>query len=494
MLEALVLVDPASEESVRLVTACAAVEHWLGRHEDARRRLHAALDQHGDSQALKLELAFDALYGLDLGTSAERARAALDGPDRGASASAAALLALVLAADGQRADAQEAVHAATSTLAGLDDRTLAAQLQSLWYLAWAETFLDHYEAALEHSRRGLELSRATGQDWLVVPLLLAPVFALEMQGRVTEARETATAAVDAARLAGNPHYLAWALWEYGLTLWYAGEVPSARAALEESHALADEAGRNVLWESEPGWAFATVLAEEGDLVASRATGLRWCGGFDLELVVPAERSIGWDIFADTALAFGDLDEAERMVERLEAHAPDVGRPLAAVLARRARAALQLAQGDAPRAAATAREAMDIASASGVHLEGHRAQLLLAAALAEADRPAAVRELRAAEAALDAGGAHALRDRARRELRRLGHRVDTARRRDPGGLDGLSAREQEVVALVAAGHSNPAIAAELFLSVKTVETHLRNVFGKLGVSSRAEVAAAFARAE
>ena len=282
VLEALVLVDPASEESVRLVTACAAVEHWLGRHEDARRRLHAALDQHGDSQALKLELAFDALYGLDLGTSAERARAALDGPDRGASASAAALLALVLAADGQRAAAQEAVHAATSTLAGLDDRTLAAQLQSLWYLAWAETFLDHYEAALEHSRRGLELSRATGQDWLVVPLLLAPVFALEMQGRVTEARETATAAVDAARLAGNPHYLAWALWEYGLTLWYAGEVPSARAALEESHALADEAGRNVLWESEPGWAFATVLAEEGDLVASRATGLRWCGGFDLE--------------------------------------------------------------------------------------------------------------------------------------------------------------------------------------------------------------------
>ena len=494
VLEALVLVDPASEESVRLVTACAAVEHWLGRHEDARRRLHAALDQHGDSQALKLELAFDALYGLDLGTSAERARAALDGPDRGASASAAALLALVLAADGQRAAAQEAVHAATSTLAGLDDRTLAAQLQSLWYLAWAETFLDQYEAALEHSRRGLELSRATGQDWLVVPLLLAPVFALEMQGRVTEARETATAAVDAARLAGNPHYLAWALWEYGLTLWYAGEVPGARAALEESHALADEAGRNVLWESEPGWAFATVLAEEGDLVASRATGLRWCGGFDLELVVPAERSIGWDIFADTALAFGDLDEAERMVERLEAHAPDVGRPLAAVLARRARAALQLAQGDAPRAAATAREAMDIASASGVHLEGHRAQLLLAAALAEADRPAAVRELRAAEAALDAGGAHTLRDRARRELRRLGHRVDTARRRDPGGLDGLSAREQEVVALVAAGHSNPAIAAELFLSVKTVETHLRNVFGKLGVSSRAEVAAAFARAE
>ena len=57
---------------------------------------------------------------------------------------------------------------------------------------------------------------------------------------------------------------------------------------------------------------------------------------------------------------------------------------------------------------------------------------------------------------------------------------------------LSPREREVVALVAAGRTNPAIAEELFLSVKTVETHLRNVFVKLGVASRAEVAAAFAR--
>ena len=71
-------------------------------------------------------------------------------------------------------------------------------------------------------------------------------------------------------------------------------------------------------------------------------------------------------------------------------------------------------------------------------------------------------------------------------------MDTARRRGPSTLSGLSAREREVVALVAAGRTNPAIAEELFLSVKTVETHLRNVFGKLGVTSRAEVAAAFAR--
>ena len=57
---------------------------------------------------------------------------------------------------------------------------------------------------------------------------------------------------------------------------------------------------------------------------------------------------------------------------------------------------------------------------------------------------------------------------------------------------VAAVEREVVALVASGRTNPAIAEELYLSVKTVETHLRNVFVKLGVTSRAEVAAAFAR--
>src|SRR5262249_39398640 len=137
-------------------------------------------------------------------------------------------------------------------------------------------------------------------------------------------------------------------------------------------------------------------------------------------------------------------------------------------------------------------AMAIAAAHGIELERLRAQLLLGTALT--DRDAAVRTLREVELALDEAGAPILRDRARRELRRLGHRVDSARRRPTtgAGLGGLSAREREVVALVAAGRTNPAIAAELFLSVKTVETHLRNVFGKLGVTSRAEVAAAFAR--
>src|SRR5436190_698269 len=70
-----------------------------------------------------------------------------------------------------------------------------------------------------------------------------------------------------------------------------------------------------------------------------------------------------------------------------------------------------------------------------------------------------------------------------------------RRRAPGstGLDSLSGREREVAELVAQGRTNKQIAGELFLSEKTVESHMAKVFTKLGVSARAAVAEAVGRA-
>jgi DNA-binding NarL/FixJ family response regulator len=59
---------------------------------------------------------------------------------------------------------------------------------------------------------------------------------------------------------------------------------------------------------------------------------------------------------------------------------------------------------------------------------------------------------------------------------------------PGAAGGLTAREVEVLRLVAAGKSNRAVAAELFLSEKTVERHVSNILTKLGVGSRTAAAA------
>ena len=104
--------------------------------------------------------------------------------------------------------------------------------------------------------------------------------------------------------------------------------------------------------------------------------------------------------------------------------------------------------------------------------------------------AAISELRALGAGLGV-------DAATRELRRLGRRVGTTGPREAHAGDGLGAltrREREVASLVAAGHTNKEIAARLFLSERTVESHLSRIFAKLAVSSRSQLASEVARAE
>ena len=83
----------------------------------------------------------------------------------------------------------------------------------------------------------------------------------------------------------------------------------------------------------------------------------------------------------------------------------------------------------------------------------------------------------------------------RELRRLGHRVlRPARERTPGALAPLTAREREIAELVAAGRTNREVAEQLVLSTRTIEAHLRNIYGKLDVRSRVELARAVQRNE
>jgi DNA-binding NarL/FixJ family response regulator len=94
-------------------------------------------------------------------------------------------------------------------------------------------------------------------------------------------------------------------------------------------------------------------------------------------------------------------------------------------------------------------------------------------------------LRAALETFEDLGAEPWAERARQELRASGA---TARRRDPSTVVDLTPQEVQVARLVRQGLSNRDIAAQLFVSPRTVDFHLRNVFAKLGVSSRTELAA------
>jgi len=157
---------------------------------------------------------------------------------------------------------------------------------------------------------------------------------------------------------------------------------------------------------------------------------------------------------------------------------------------RAQALVALARGETARAAELAGTAVTDAERIDSALEAARARLIVGRAMAGTDRETALRELAAAERVAARSGAARVRDEALREQRRLGRRVGRGGERAgaESGVGALSPREREVAGLVADGRTNREIATRLFLSEKTIETVLSRVFRKLGVRSRAEVAA------
>jgi len=94
-----------------------------------------------------------------------------------------------------------------------------------------------------------------------------------------------------------------------------------------------------------------------------------------------------------------------------------------------------------------------------------------------------RQLRAARDAFDAFSMSAWAERARQELRAAG---ESSQRRERDSLDELTPQELQIVQMVTQGLSNGVIAQRLYLSRRTVESHLYRVYPKLGVSSRAEL--------
>ena len=220
------------------------------------------------------------------------------------------------------------------------------------------------------------------------------------------------------------------------------------------------------------------------------------GGEELSLIPGGWRSFYLEALCRAHLEARDVEAARRSAAHCQAWADHVGLPLAACMAARARARIALTDGDEAGAARLALESVTHADAAGARVEAALSRVVAGRALGAAgDRAQAVQELSAAAAQLAEFGARRAFDAAEQELRRVGGKVSRrARPRAHGdGVASLSEREAEIARLTVERLTNRQIAARLFLSEKTVESHLRNVFHKLGVSSRAEVAAAVERA-
>jgi DNA-binding NarL/FixJ family response regulator/tetratricopeptide (TPR) repeat protein len=507
LLEGLALV-PSESSTLRttLTTACARMEHRLGRYEQAHSRLVSELggvSEPVSSEAvdLMIELALNELYRSQYQAMHDWARRAVaaadvlgDPPLR---AAALAMPALAHAMTGAREQAQFHRTEAAAVVDGLSDEQLSRRLDAAAWLAAAELYLDRYSEADVHASRALALARATGQGELFLVLHQILGRAWYLRGKLSEATELLDAAIEAARLSGHRQALAGNLFNRSVIAVAVGELDLAVGAAQESVDLARDLDEGFV----AGWAavrLAGALLETGRPDTAADLLLGYAGGDEQARIPGSWRAYCLELLARCWLALDNHAEAERAAARAEAWASTVQLPLAAAWADRAAAAVGLYAGDSACAAERALASAAVAEKARAPIEAALARTLAGRALAHAgERDRAVAELRRAAGELDACGALRYRDEAERELGKLGHR--THRRTRPGktdgaGLESLTERELQLARLVVDRKTNPEIAAELFLSQKTVETHLRHIFRKMDVASRVALARAVERAD
>ena len=490
----------------QVVALIAKIEHLLGRHGEASALLRDALEELGgrespEAAALQLELAMDCLYAPDYDRMVRYARAAHDAAaaagDRSLLAAAAGALALAEYNVGHIAAAERAHAEAGALVDSLSDSELGARVDALLNLGWSCQSLERHTEGIRYLERGLDVSRATGQGHLLVPLTIGSAICMTWLGRLDSAAALADETIESARLALNGHSLARAL---GLRCWIAtlaGDLALAERCGDEALEVAGEGVRDNYFSALSACYVAEARLEAGDPARCRQELLAGARGPQLPLIELSYRAHFYEILTRAALALDDTEQARAWATRAEhcaLNSPLGGRRAEALLAR---AALQLAEGAHGVAADTALAAAEAAEGPADRIVAARARTLAGRALAlSGQRRRAAAELERALGTLQACGARRYADAAARELRRQGRRVPRPVRRRAGGegMAALSARELEVAELVAEGRTNRQVAEALYLSEKTIENHLGRIFAKLGVPSRAALAGMLAAAE
>jgi DNA-binding CsgD family transcriptional regulator/tetratricopeptide (TPR) repeat protein len=508
LLTALELVDAGDERaSVPLIVACAGLESLIGEHERALGRLLAARAPVGDHSreavTIELELAMYGAYLADLELLCEAAQRAQDGArvsgEAGLVASAMVMQAVARNFGGQRGPATSASEEAARLLAKLDDDELADRMGVVFFLAWAEWELGLLAVCDDRMEHAIALARSSGRaDWLP-HLTFSRTIAVIWLGKLDEARVVSQESVEAAEVNGDPYTRMQSQCATCLTLTAIGELEAAVRAGQQSVAIARTLSPSQ-YTASAGWACAWALVELGQPQRGIDVMFEMLGGPGLEAVFLGWRSYCYEALTRAELALGNQAQAEQWATLAASCAEEFGVAFAHACADRAAAETLLAAGAPAAAVVRAERAAAHADLMGARLDVARARLLAGRAYAaEGNRERAAEHLRSAELEFAACGALRLRDQTVRELRRIGLRVSRAGRRGgadarAGGVPSLSGREHEIATLVRDRKTNREIAGQLFLSEKTIESHMRNIFVKLGVDARAEVARRLERVE
>ena len=288
----------------------------------------------------------------------------------------------------------------------------------------------------------------------------------QLHGEWQDALAEATLARERCEEAMNRAAAGQALYQQGELHRLQGDFEAAEAAYRDG----SEFGR----EPQPG--LALLRLAQGDVEAAAAMTRRAAseasGPFALATMLPAH--------VEVMLVAGDLEEARRAADELAGITATGKRTMLEAISARVQGEVALAEGDPTAALVVLRRAARLWQELDAPYEVARVRVLVGLACrALGDEESA---------ALDLGAA-------RKSFERLAAAPDLARierleGRSPADDHGLSARELEVLRLVAAGKSNREIASELVVSEHTVARHVQNIFAKLGVTSRT-AAAAFA---
>jgi ATP/maltotriose-dependent transcriptional regulator MalT len=370
--------------------------------------------------------------------------------------------------------ASASLRSALSFEAELDVDALDARRVALLFGGRAAFYLGDDEAARRSAQLAAAQMRAEGALGLLTPILPRLVHAEMWAGRWPAASANAWEGLRLAREIGQFDLVAYQLVLLALIAAHRGEEDECRSLAAEAHELASARGLAVV-ASIANWALALLELELG------RTEEAFLRAREISTTPVVLFMAGLDQI-EAAVRAGEAASARDWLAYYEPWAESAGAAWARAVALHGRALLADEEEESER---LFEAALDLHAQAARPFDRARTELAFGEFLRRARRPREAREhLRAALDGFEALGAELWAARARVELRASGQ---TARRRVADTRGQLTEQELQIAHFVAQGLSNRDVAAQLFLSPRTIAAHLRNIFRKLGISSRTELA-------
>lgn len=485
-----------------LTTTLVRIQRWMGNNDSALDLIADALTKVSDEQAferaiLETLMMVEAGRAADMATAREYGTLSIRSADQSGEPfmklTAMVARGLVEAMAGDAHTAMDFATRANELMDHLPTDQFILSLDGLALLCSVEDWVGRHSEALSTASRGRAASLESGNQLTEFWFALTAAVALTSLGRLGSAEETVESAEELARTLENPALTAISLALTAKIAAKEGDLVKAQRAADECMAYLELVKDDNLTLTAVGLVIPAVVAlgrhaEAVELIA-RAGQTE-----DLSGIPVPQRAALFEQLAIAELGRSKLAAAQRWAQLADQNANEVDLAIARIPAARAAALVDRALGEPEASAAHAVEAVEAARGQQQPLELAQSLLVAGKSLSlVGKRDEAIAAYDEAGRVFAQSGAQSAAAHARQHLRDLGVRSRGNRGRSgSGGVEALSGREREVAEMVAEGLSNPQIAEQLFLSVRTVESHLSRIFTKLGATNRTDVAAAIRR--